>query len=54
LMAKTILTQVLERMPDYKVDHANVVRYPRQGVNTGFDKLPATFTPGKRLLAERL
>jgi cytochrome P450 len=54
LMAKTILTQVLERMPDYKVDHANVVRYPRQGVNTGFDKLPATFTPGKRLLEERL
>lgn len=54
LMARTILTQVLERMPDYKVDHANVVRYPRQGVNTGFDKLPATFTPGKRLLEERL
>jgi cytochrome P450 len=54
LMARTILTQVLERMPDYQVDHASVVRYPRQGVNTGFDTLPATFTPGKRLLEERL
>ncbi len=54
LMARTILTQVLERMPDYQVDHDKVVRYPRQGVNTGFDTLPATFTPGKRLLDERL
>lgn len=54
LMARTILTQVLERMPDYRVDHAKVTRYPRQGVNTGFEKLPATFTPGKRLLEERL
>ena len=54
LMARTILSEVLKRMPDYKVDHDNVVRYPRQGVNTGFDKLPATFTPGKRLLDERI
>lgn len=54
LMARTILTEVLRRMPDYKVDHDNVVRYPRQGVNTGFDKLPTTFTPGKRLLDERI
>lgn len=54
LMARTILSEVLKRMPDYQVDHENVVRYPRQGVNTGFDKLPATFTPGKRLLDERI
>jgi cytochrome P450 len=54
LMARTILTQVLARMPDYQVDHDKVVRYPRQGVNTGFDTLPATFTPGRRLLDERL
>jgi cytochrome P450 len=54
LMARTILTQVLERMPDYRIDPERVVRYPRQGVNTGFDTLPATFTPGKRLLDERL
>lgn len=54
LMARTILTEIVQRMPDYKVDEAGVVRYPQQGVNTGFDKLPATFTPGKRRLEERL
>jgi cytochrome P450 len=54
LMARTILTKVLERMPDFKVDQDKVVRYPRQGVNTGFDQLPTTFTPGPRLLDERL
>jgi cytochrome P450 len=54
LMSRTILTEILQRMPDYKVDKDNVVRYPQQGVNTGFDQLPATFTPGKRLLDERL
>lgn len=54
LMARTILTKVLQRMPDFKVDPAGVVRYPRQGVNTGFDQLPTTFTPGPRVLDDRL
>lgn len=54
LMARTILSEVLKRMPDFKIDPAKVVRYPRQGVNTGFDQLPATFTPGKRVLDERI
>jgi len=47
-MAKEILTQILERMPDYVVDMDKVERYPHQGTNTGWQKIPATFTPGPR------
>jgi cytochrome P450 len=49
-MAKEMLKQVLERMPDYEVDLAHLKRYPRQGVNKGWQRIPARFTPGERLL----
>src|SRR5690606_18820270 len=49
-MALTMLGQVLERMPDYVVDLDALVRYPRQGVNKGWQRIPATFTPGERRL----
>ncbi len=48
-MAKELITQILERMPDYVIDEDNTVNYERQGVNVGFRSLPATFTPGPRL-----
>lgn len=47
-MAKEILGQVLERMPDYVVDLDNLVPYPDQGTNAGYYSIPVTFTPGKR------
>lgn len=47
-MAKEVITQVLERMPDYTVDTANCVRYSHQGVNSGWSRIPAQFTPGAR------
>ena len=47
-MAREILSQILERMPDYVVDMDKVERYPHQGTNTGWQKIPATFTPGPR------
>ncbi|NKQ55775.1 cytochrome P450 [Amycolatopsis sp. K13G38] len=50
LMSRTLISQVLQRMPDYTVDFAALKRYPRQGVNMGFVSIPARFTPGKRLL----
>lgn len=50
-MSRTLLGQVLERLPDYTIDLDNVVPYPRQGVNIGFHKIPARFTPGSRRLA---
>ncbi len=49
-MAKEMLRQVLERMPDYVVDESALQRYPRQGVNTGWQRIPCTFTPGERRL----
>ena len=43
---KTMLTAVLERMPDYRCDPAGAVHYDTIGVINGMKHLPATFTPG--------
>lgn len=51
-MAKSLLSQILERMPDYTIDLDNLVSYARQGVNIGFHKIPARFTPGPRRLPQ--
>jgi cytochrome P450 len=53
-MARSLLSQILERMPDYVIDVGRLQRYPDQGTNVGFRSIPATFTPGpRRLGAER-
>ncbi len=49
-MAKEMLTQILTRMGDYVVDEAALEPYPHQGTNNGWKRIPATFTPGPRLL----
>jgi cytochrome P450 len=49
-MAKELLTQILNRMPDYVVDESALEPYPHQGTNNGWKSIPATFTPGERLL----
>jgi cytochrome P450 len=46
---KTMLTAVLERMPDFVCDPSGAVHYDTTGVINGMKNLPATFTPGKRL-----
>jgi cytochrome P450 len=46
---KTMLTAVLDRMPDYVCDPAGAVHYESIGVINGMQHLPATFTPGRRL-----
>ena len=46
---KRMLTQVLDRMPDYLCDAEGAVHYATVGVINGMQHLPATFTPGKRL-----
>lgn len=48
-MARSILSKIITRMPDYKVDLAGTRRYEAQGVNTGYLYVPTTFTPGKRV-----
>jgi cytochrome P450 len=46
---KRMLTQVLDRIPDYRCDPAGTVHYETVGVINGMRQLPATFTPGPRL-----
>ncbi|KAA9155375.1 cytochrome P450 [Amycolatopsis acidicola] len=46
---KRMLTQVLDRMPDYVCDPGGTVHYETIGVIQGMRKLPATFTPGEPL-----
>jgi cytochrome P450 len=46
---KSMLTAVLDRMPDYSCDPGGAEHYESIGVIQGMKHLPATFTPGKRL-----
>jgi cytochrome P450 len=46
---KSMLTAVLDRMPDYRCDPEGAVHYETIGVIQGMRKLPATFTPGPRI-----
>lgn len=46
---KSMLTAVLNRMPDFVCDPAGAVHYETIGVIQGMQHLPATFTPGPRL-----
>ena len=46
---KSMLTAVLDRMPDFHCDPAGAVHYETIGVIQGMQHLPATFTPGPRL-----
>jgi cytochrome P450 len=46
---KSMLTAVLDRMPDYQCDPEGAVHYETIGIIQGMRKLPATFTPGPRL-----
>ncbi|EUA30346.1 cytochrome P450 family protein [Mycobacterium xenopi 4042] len=43
---KSMLTAVLDRLPDYRCDPAGTVHYDTIGVIQGMRHLPATFTPG--------
>jgi len=45
-----LLEEVLRRMPDYTIDHDAVVPYPSIPLVNGFIRMPATFTPGERVL----
>ncbi len=45
----SMLTAVLDRMPDFVFDPECAVHYDTIGVIQGMQHLPATFTPGQRL-----
>lgn len=44
-----VVRTVLQRMPDYRIDKAKAVRFPKAGAVNGWLSMPATFTPGARL-----
>jgi cytochrome P450 len=46
---EVMLTQVLERIPDYRVDPERFVPYPPNSLMTGVASMPASFTPGPRV-----
>ena len=46
---KSMLTAVLDRMPDFHCDPDGAVHYQTIGVIQGMQHLPAAFTPGPRL-----
>jgi cytochrome P450 len=45
---KSMLTAVLDRMPDYQCAEEGTVHYDSIGVIQGMRHLPATFTPGRK------
>jgi len=49
---KSMLTAVLDRMPDYRSDPEGAVHYESIGVIQGMRHLPATFTPGRKVGAD--
>jgi cytochrome P450 len=49
IVFKSMLTAVLDRVPDYRCEPDGTVHYETIGVIQGMQHLPATFTPGPRL-----
>jgi cytochrome P450 len=47
--SQMIITEILKRMPDFRVVAGEARRYPSIGVINGWVLMPVTFTPGKRL-----
>jgi cytochrome P450 len=45
-----MITTVLRRIPDYAIDPAGVEEYPTWSMVGGWRRLPATFTPGARVV----
>jgi ferredoxin-NADP reductase len=47
-MFREMMLQVLTRLPDYRILEDGLVSYPTRGNQTGWDAIPAVFTPGSR------
>ena len=51
LEIKMALLSILRRIPDFRIDHQALVRYPSYGVVYGLSCVPVDFTPGHRISA---
>jgi cytochrome P450/ferredoxin-NADP reductase len=47
-MFREMMTQVLTRLPDFRVLEDGLIGYPSSGNQKGWDAIPAVFTPGPR------
>jgi cytochrome P450 len=47
-MFAEMLTQILVRMPDYKVRTSDLASFPSSAAIGGWSSVPASFTPGRR------
>lgn len=45
-----LLREVAQRLPDYRIQRDQVVAYPTIPLVNGYIAMPATFTPGRRLM----
>jgi cytochrome P450 len=45
----TMLATTLRRIPDFRIDRSETVRYPSLGIVNGYVSMPATFTPAARV-----
>jgi cytochrome P450 len=43
---QVVLTEVLRRIPEYRIDRTVAHRYPSYGLTTGWSIMPITFAPG--------
>lgn len=48
LMSRVMISSVLSRMPDYRVEREGLEPYASHGVNAGWRAIPVRFTPGPR------
>ena len=48
MQMEVILGQVLERMPDYRIDETKSCQYPNLGIVNGWIRMPTSFTPKDR------
>jgi cytochrome P450 len=51
LEIRTALSTILKRLPDYRIDHGAIVRYPSYGIVYGMAHVPVYLTPGSPVAA---
>jgi hypothetical protein len=54
MFAIETVSEFLERIPDYRIDHARAEKFPSVGVINGWVSMPAAFPPGTPKQNDRL
>ncbi|MGE0387443.1 MAG: cytochrome P450 [Gammaproteobacteria bacterium] len=51
---RILFAEILKRLPDYRIDEAHLHRSPVAGIVFGYESVPFTFSPGRRLGGPRI